>query len=148
VRSSDRSPISGKFFILGTEGSEFIVTDGKGVYKTGQQIITSKLTTEVGDAAKTTVRTISFNDEDAIAPLQQLQSAYPNAAIYLSGSVTVDFPEDVKLPILPDQYQTVSLSGAAVNLEYCSVEEAISVLKDQYAVGTITAKIVQPRPKF
>ena len=129
------------------------MTDGKGVYKTGQQIITSKLTTEVGDAATTQVRTISFNDEDAtlsaryaIAPLQQLQSAYPDAAIYLSGSVVVDFPEEVKLPIQPDQYQTVSLAGAAVNLDYCSIENAIAVLREQFAVGTVTAKIVQPKP--
>jgi inner membrane protein len=123
-----------------------VVTDGKGVYTTNEQIITSKLTTEVGEAATTQVRTLSFNDEDAIAPLQQLQSAYPDAAIYLSGSLTVDFPEEVKLPILPDQYQTVSLSGAAVNLEYCRIEEAIAVLSEQYAVGTVTAKIISPRP--
>jgi inner membrane protein len=92
------------------------------------------------------VRTLTFNDQEAIAPLQQLQSAYPNAAIYLSGTLTVDFPEEVKLPILPDQYQTISLSGAAVNLDYCGVEEAIAVLREQYAVGTVTAKIVQPKP--
>jgi inner membrane protein len=146
VRSSDRSPANGRYFILGTAGSEFVVTDGKGVYKTNEQIITSKLTTEVGEAATTQVRTITFNDESAIASLQQLQSAYPNAAIYLSGSLTVDFPEEVKLPILPDQYQTVSLSGAAVNLEYLGIEGAIAVLREQYAVGTVTAKIVQPRP--
>jgi inner membrane protein len=90
---------------------------------------------------------LTFNDEDAVAPLQELQSSYPNAAIYLSGSLTVDFPEEVKLPILPDQYQTVSLSGATVNLEYCEVEGAIAVLRDQYAVGTVTAKIIMPKPK-
>jgi inner membrane protein len=146
VRSSDRSPANGRYFILGTAGSEFVVTDGKGVYKTNEQIITSKLTTEVGEAATTQVRTITFNDQEAIAPLLELQSAYPNAAIYLSGSVTVDFPEEVKLPILPDQYQTVSLSGAAVKLEYCGIEEAIALLKDQYAVGTVTVKIIQPKP--
>jgi inner membrane protein len=147
VKSSDRSNVSGKFFILGTEGSEFIVTDGKGVYKTNEQIITSKLTTEVGDAAKTTVRTISFNDEDAVPLLQQLAAAYPGAAIYINGSVTVDFPDEIKLPILPDQYQTVSLSGATVNLEYCRIENAIAVLREQFAVGTVTAKIISPRPK-
>jgi inner membrane protein len=147
VRASDRSPIEGKFFILGTEGSEFIVTDGKGIYKTGQQIIPSKLTTEVGEAATTEVRTLTFNDQEAITSLKQLQAAYPNAAIFLSGSVVVDFPEEVKLPILPDQYQTVSLAGAAVNLEYCGIEGAISMLKEQYAVGTLTVKIVQPKPE-
>jgi inner membrane protein len=147
VKASDRGSVSGKFFILGTEGSEFIVTDGKGVYKTNEQIIASKLTTEVGDAATTTVRTLSFNDENAVPLLQQLQAAYKSAAIYINESVTVDFPEDVKLPIQPDQYPTVSLAGAAVNLKYCGIEGAIAVLKDQYAVGTVTAKIIMPKPK-
>ena len=101
----------------------------------------------MGEAAKTEVRTLSFNDESAIASLQQLQAAYPDAAIYLSGSLTVDFPEEVKLPILPDQYQTISLSGAAVQMEYCGIEGAIAILKEQFAVGTVTAKIIQPRPK-
>jgi inner membrane protein len=146
VKASDRSPVSGKFFILGTEGSEFIVTDGKGVYKTNEQILTSKLTTEVGEAATTQVRTITFNDESAITSLKQLQSAYPNAAIYLSGSLTVDFPEEVKLPILPDQYPTVSLAGAVVQMEYLGVEGAIAVLREQYAVGTVAAKIIVPKP--
>ena len=77
-----------------------------------------------------------------------LEDRFPYRSITHSPLATaLDFPEDVKLPILPDQYQTVSLSGAAVNLEYCKIEEAISVLRKQYAVGTVTAKIVQPRPE-
>jgi inner membrane protein len=90
---------------------------------------------------------LTFNDEDAIAPLQKLQFAYPNAAIYLSGTLMVDFPEEIKLPILPDQYQTIILSGATVNLDYCRIEGAIAVLKEQYAVGAVTAKIIMPRPR-
>jgi hypothetical protein len=39
----------------------------------------------------------------------------------------------------PDWHQTV-------NLEYCGVEGTIAVMKDQYAVGTVTAKIIQPKP--
>ena len=146
VKASDRSPADGRYFILGTAGSEFVVTDGEGIYKTNEQIITSKVITKVGEAATTQVRTLTFNDEDAVAPLLELKSAYPNAAIYLSGSLTVDFPEEVKLPILPDQYPTVSLAGATVSLEYLGVEGAISVLRDQYAVGTVTAKIISPQP--
>jgi inner membrane protein len=59
-----------------------------------------------------------------VTALLELQSAYPNASIYLSGSLTVDFPEEVKLPIQPDQYQTVSL-------EYLGIDGAIAVLKEQ-----------------
>jgi inner membrane protein len=147
VKSGDRSSAEGRYFILGTEGSEFIVTDGQGIYKTNEQIITSKLTTLVGEAATTQVRTISFNDEEAIAPLLQLQSAYPNATIYLSGTLTVDFPEEIKSPIMPDQYQTIILSGATVQMNYCEIERAIAFIKEQYAIGTMTAKIIQPRPE-
>ncbi len=65
--ASDRTPADGKYLILGNEGKEFVVTDGQGVYKTGEQIITSKVTTVVGEAARTEIRNLSFNDEDAIA---------------------------------------------------------------------------------
>ncbi len=69
--ASDRTPADGKYLIIGNEGKEFIVTDGKGVYKTGAQIITSKVTTTVGEAATTEIRNLSFNDEDAVAPLEE-----------------------------------------------------------------------------
>ena len=109
--TSDRTPADGKYLIIGNEGKEFVVTDGQGVYKTGAQIITSKVTTEVGEAARTEIRNISFNDEDAIAPLQELQNAYPGADIYLTGELAVDFPEDLKIPIESNQMVTVALSG-------------------------------------
>ena len=65
--ASDRTSADGKYLIIGNEGKEFVVTDGQGVYKTGEQIITSKVTTVVGEAARTEIRNLSFNDEDAIA---------------------------------------------------------------------------------
>ena len=82
--ASDRTSADGKYLIIGNEGNEFIVTDNKGgVYKTGEQIITSKVTTTVGEAATTEIRNLTFNDEDAIAPLEELQQAYTNADIYI-----------------------------------------------------------------
>ncbi len=135
--ASDRTPVDGKYLIIGNEGKEFIVTDGKGVYKTGEQIITSKVTTEVGEAATTEIKNITFNDEDAVAPLQELQEAYPGADIYLSGELTVDFPEDVKIPIKPNQMATASLVGNRIKFSYCGLRDAIAYLKDQYALGTL-----------
>jgi inner membrane protein len=142
---ANRTSADGKYLIIGNEGKEFIVTDGKGVYKTGAQIITSKVTTEVGEAATTEIRNITFNDEDAIAPLEELQQAYPGADIYVNGELTVDFPEDVKIPIEPNQMTTASISGSSLKFNYCSLESAIAFLKDQYAVGTLEIKVVQPR---
>ena len=94
--TSDRTNADGKYLIIGNEGNEFIVTDGEGVYKTGEQIITSKVTTEVGEAATTEIRNLTFNDEDAVQPLLELQQNYPNADVFVSGDLAVDFPEDIQ----------------------------------------------------
>ena len=145
--TSDRTPADGRYLIIGNEGKEFIVTDGKGVYKTGQQIITSKVTTVVGEAATTEIRNLTFNDEDAVAPLLELQRAYHNADIYiyLTGELTVDFPEDVRIPIEPNQMVTAALSGSRIKFSYCSLDKVIVYLNAQYAVGTVEIKVVQPR---
>jgi inner membrane protein len=93
--ASDRTLADGKYLILGNEANEFIVSDGKGVYKTGEQIITSKVSTEVGEAATTEIKNISFDEEEAVAQLEELQQTYPGAEIYLNGELTVDFPSKI-----------------------------------------------------
>ncbi len=128
--------------IIGNEGKEFIVTDGKGIYKTGEQIITSKVTTTVGEAATTEIRNLTFNDEDAVAPLKELRTAYPGADIYLNGELTVDFPEDVKIAIEPNQMVTASVVGSRVKFSYCGLDRAIAYLKEQYAMGLLEVKVV------
>ena len=143
--TSDRTSADGKYLIIGNEGNEFIVSDGKGVYKTGEQIITSKVTTEVGEAAKTEIKNLTFNDEDAIAPLEKLKEVYPSAEIFLNGELTVDFPEDVRIPLEPNQMATAVLSGSRIKFSYCSLGRAIAILNAQYAVGTVEMKVVQIR---
>ena len=140
---SDRTSADGTYLIIGNEGNEFIVTDGAGIYKTGEQIITSKVTTTVGEAATTEIKNITFNDEDAIPALQQLQQAYPGADIYLNGELMIDFPEDVTIPIEPNQMATASLTGSTIKFSYCELERAIALLNGQYAIGTVEVKIVK-----
>lgn len=144
--SSDRTSADGKYLILGNEGRKFVVTDGKGVYKTGEQIITSKVTTAVGETATTKIINLTFNDEDAVAPLEELRAAYPDADIYLNGELIIDFPEDVKIAIEPNQMVTASLSGSRIKFSYCSLERAIALLREQYAIGTVETKIVVSEP--
>jgi inner membrane protein len=45
------------------------------------------VTTEVGEAATTVVRSITFNDENVVAQLEELQQTYPNADIFVSGEL-------------------------------------------------------------
>ena len=82
----------------------------------------------------------------AIAPLEELQQAYPDADIFLNGELTVDFPELVKIPIEPDRMTTAELVGNRIKFEYCRLGRAIALLRGQYAIGTIEVKIVSPKP--
>jgi inner membrane protein len=143
VWASDRTSADGKYLIIGNEGNEFIVSDGKGIYKTGEQIITSKVSTVVGEVAKTEIKSISFDDEEAISTLEELQQTYPGADIFLSGELTIDFPEDIKIPVEPNQMVTAEVVGSSLKLNYCGLGRAIVYLKEQYAVGTVEVKIVQ-----
>jgi inner membrane protein len=143
VWASDRTSADGKYLIIGNEGNEFIVSDGKGVYKTGEQIITSKVSTVVGEAAKTEIKNLSFDDEEAIAQLSELQKTYPGADIFLNGELTIDFPEDVKIPVEPNQMVTAELVGSSIKFSYCNLENAIVILNAQYAIGAVEIKVVQ-----
>ncbi len=75
---SDRSSADGKYLILGNKGKEFIVTDGEAVYKTGAQIITSKVKTVIGGESENIIKTLSFDDELTTDKLNQLKEKYPD----------------------------------------------------------------------
>jgi inner membrane protein len=91
---------------------------------------------------------LTFDDEEAIAQLSQLQAKNPNAAIYLSGTLAVDFAEDIKVQTDPATYPVIEVTGSNVKLSWCPSEQVLVYLKDQYAIGTVTAKIILPRPDF
>ena len=147
VWASDRSSADGKYFILGTEGTEFIVTDGKGIYKTNQQIIVSKLSSVLGEKATTTSKTLTFDDENPVPALRKLQVSYPNAAIYLSGAIGVDAPEDLELgSVNPSALQTLSVAGGNVTMNYHPLGVVIVQLADQYVTGTVGVKVISGRP--
>lgn len=146
VWASDRTRADGRYFILGVEGTEFIVTNGKGIYKTGTQIITDHLATAIGSAAAAQTLSLTFADELVAEKLQALMVSYPNAAMYLSGAVTVDLPEEIGIAVQPNQFQTVQLAGNTLTLAYYPIEQALLQLREQYAVGSVMVKIIQPRP--
>ena len=107
-------------------------------YEKTQQFNLPRLQEEVNQA---------LSEVDAIAPLEELQQTYPDADIFLNGELTVDFPEDVLIPIEPNQMVTASLSGSSIKFSYCRLERAIALLNGQYAVGNLEVRIVQHRLK-
>ena len=143
---SDRSKADGRYLILGNEGKEFIVTDGKGVYKTGTQIITSKVKTIIGSKSANIIQTLSFNDEQATPQLNQLKEKYPANLIVITGEVTIDLPD--KIANYATNQKRFKLSSNRLTFNNCLLENAIAVLDGQYAIGSVEVTIINPLHSF
>ena len=137
VWADDRTRADGRYLVLDAVGNEFVVTDGQGVYQTGKQLLVDKLTAAIGEPLQRKTQTLGFNDEDVVARLQALRLQYPSARIYLSGSLQVDFPEDIRLLVSPRQLPAVTVVGELVELAYCELEVAIALLSDQWGTGML-----------
>lgn len=140
--SSDSSSADGKYFIVAGEGNEFVVVNKLGVFKTGTNIITSRLTADVGKPAAASVQTLEFDEEEfAITTI-------PHALILLTGTLTVDEPQSIKITTNPKQLEIAKLIGDKITFNYCPLETAIKLLNGQYITGSLEAKIFSPKPEL
>ena len=130
---SDRSKADGRYLILGNEGKEFIVTDGEGVYKTGAEIITSKVKTVIGDKSANIIQTLRFDDEQAIPQLNELRNKYPANLIVITGELTIDLPD--KIADYATSQRRFKLSSNKLVFDNCLLDDAIAVLEGQYAIS-------------
>jgi len=139
--ATDSTRADGKYFLVAADGNEFIVSSQKGqIYKTGENIISDRLTVEVGKPASSSVQSLEFDEEEfSIVPI-------PNAAVFISGEVLVDDPELVKIGTDSKQFTVAKLTGDSLTFTYCPLEKAIALLKDQIISGSIEAKIFSPKP--
>ncbi|MEO0374186.1 MAG: metal-dependent hydrolase [Cyanobacteria bacterium P01_A01_bin.17] len=141
VWADDRSRADGEYLILKNEGSEFIVTDGSGIYHTGQSMVVESLKARAGEPLATRTETLNFADENPTERLQRLAISHPGKTIYLSGTLTVDYPEGITLQSSGRQYETAVLSGEALTLELHPLELAVLKLSDQWVMGTLTVTV-------
>ncbi|MEB3831110.1 metal-dependent hydrolase, partial [Phormidium sp. CCY1219] len=98
VHAQTRDRMDGKYWTLGQEGGEFILSLSGDIYRTGTsgQIIIDSIKFDKGEENQIQIEAIAFDDEPIEERLEKLRSQFPDAAIFLSGTVAVDFPEDLK----------------------------------------------------
>jgi inner membrane protein len=144
--TNELAKVNESLFLVGQLGKDFILQDPEGIYRTGEQIMVDHISAMLGSQARTTEQNIIFNDDDVVSLLNQVKQSNSDAVIYLSGKLEVDEPEEIQVNIDPGQFQFLVREGSRVTLEYCPIDQAIIFLEDQYAYGTITAKIVIPKP--
>jgi inner membrane protein len=139
VWASDRTVADGRYAIVASEGSEFVVKTPKGLAKTGTQIVTTKVAVEVGEAATVRTETIVLNDE-GVERLEALARDWPGALV--SGDLVVDAPELLRLAAVgPDQLATIELVGGTVKVRYGAIGPVVGFLREQYMTGTITLRL-------
>lgn len=148
VHASDRTRMDGKYWTLGQEGGEFILSKDGDIYKTGTtgQILTDSIKFDRGGENQIQIEAIAFDDEPIVPRLEELQAEHPDSAIFLTGTVAVDFPEDLKPELDPLKLSTLTVTGSNVTLTYHPIERAIADLNDQYAIGNLQAKIFSAPP--
>jgi inner membrane protein len=138
VWADDRSRADGEYLILKNDGSEFIVTDGSSLYHTGKSMVVESLKARAGEPLATRTETLNFADENPTERLQQIAIANAGKRVYLTGALTVDYPEGIVLQPPGRQYQTAALSGETLTLELHPLELATMQLSDQWVMGSLT----------
>lgn len=143
VRASDRTPVNGRFWILGKSGSEYVLTDGKEIYKAGDtgQIIPKRLVVEPGLPATNQVFTLVFDDENPLTTLEALKKKFPNRPIFLTGDLKIDAPEEVKINPNLNAMPTAVVEGGNFKQEFNPLYKAEEQLQNQYVNGQLQAKV-------
>ena len=143
----DRSSADGRYLILDNKGKEFIVTDGEGIYKTGAQIITSKVQTVIGGPSDNIIETLSFDDELTTDRLNSLKNKYPKNLIVVNGELTIDIPDSIEKYAKPNTMKTFDVSSNKVSFDNCLLDQVIEVLDGQYAIGSVEVTVIEPVPE-
>jgi len=134
-KSSDRSPVSGRFLVVG-EDSGFILYNPKNhaIYKVGDSLIAPSLKLEVGPTVTIQTQQLTFDDEEVNPKLKSV-----TGEAYLNGSLDIDMPEAMK-EVDTAAGEILTISGSKVTLNYCPVSLAMQALENQWAIGTLEVK--------
>lgn len=148
VSAKDRSPINQEYFLIGAGEKQLILADSKGIYKTEVDILPKRLISRIGANATTKLDTISFNEDELFPKLVEIYQANKNSLIYLTGSLTVDSPEEINFTPAPNQLAPITVNGNTVILEYCPIQLAGRYLLNQFVTGQLELKIIYPAPSL
>jgi inner membrane protein len=141
VATSDRSKVLGDYLIVEAHGQGFIVQSSTGqIYKAGTepdaQIFTEKITADVGSTAITNIESLALDEEELGEKLNRFNRI--GAMVFVTGQLTVDDPESIRLIQDPRQFPTIRASGAGnITLEAAPLATVQQVLGDQFATGQL-----------
>jgi inner membrane protein len=145
VRTSDRSLVNDKYWIIQESGSGFLVQsrDGK-IYKASTepdaQILTERITADVDRLAITNIEALTLDDESIGLALSPFKRA--GAMVFVSGKLSVDDFDVLTLPDDPYQFPSIKATTTSVTLETAPLEIVESSLWEEFATGELQIRII------
>lgn len=149
VMAGDRQKVDEQFFVVGQDGQKLVLQNNAGLFRVGSEILATRVSGKVAAAASVRAQNIYLNDEDLFAALLQVYQGNQGAAIYVSGNITIDAPEDIIKLSPPNQMPVIDIGeSGAVELNFAPIEIVGRALQNQYAIGPLSFKIIYPAPSL
>jgi inner membrane protein len=108
----------------------------------GNQIASERITGKVGRKIATTIESLAWIDEEVMPKLDKLLDRFPNAQVYLTGSIEIDDPEQIVIRADPQQLSTVTKQGRKLVFNSCPLTNAIGLLRDQWGSGQVRVRVI------
>lgn len=155
VRRSDRSRIKDDYVVVEQrDANTFLVhplSAPDELYQVSNspdlehQIVSERITGKVGRKVVTTIESAAWMDEEIIPKLDMITNRYPNAVMYLTGTLDIDDPDDITIRTDPQQLTTVTKQGRKLAFNSCPLGNAIGLLRDQWGSGQVRIRVIVDR---
>jgi inner membrane protein len=149
VRSTDRSPITGTFWVIQQTGAaSFLVVSAQGeLYKAGTegdcQILVDSVVADAGIPATTTLESIVLQEDPLINQLASYQR--PQSLVFVTGQLVIE-EEPGAIPLDPNQFQSIRIQGTLITFESAPLSQVLTYLGNQFATGTLSLRSIFVSP--
>ena len=108
----------------------------------GHQIVSERITGKVGRKITTRIESVTWVDEEILSRLSEMSDRYPDAQMYLTGSIEIDDPEQISIQAKPQQLATVTKQGRKLEFSSCPLTVALNLLREQWGSGQVRIRVV------
>ena len=88
---------------------------------------------------------MTWVDEEILPRLEQTIERYPDAVMYLTGSIEIDDSEQITILARPQQLATVTKQGRKLEFNSYPLTNAIGLLRDQWGSGQVRIRVIVDR---
>jgi inner membrane protein len=74
--------------------------------------------------------------------LEQTIERYPDAMMYLTGSIDIDDPEQINIQAKPQQLATAIKQGRKLEFNSCPLTVALNLLREQWGSGQVRIRVI------